>query len=84
MASLLQTIGSELSDNWPAFTYILVMTAFSIRFLQERREEARIVKRIGDEVQAEFRLRFDRIEELLQEARLVSRIEIQGKDFVHR
>ena len=65
MATVFQDIASEVSDNWPAFLYIAVMTGFSIRFLCERRAEARILKKLGEELHATIHTRFDRLEYLV-------------------
>ena len=66
MAPFIQDITSEVSDNWPAFLYILVMTAFSLRFLSERRAEARILKSLGNELHATIHTRFDHLEDLFR------------------
>ncbi len=66
MASFTQEIAAELSDNWPAFLYIAVMTGFSIRFLYERRAETRVLRQLSDQVHETMRARFDRLEYLVR------------------
>jgi hypothetical protein len=66
MASFIQDISAEISDNWPAFLYIAVMAGFSIRFLSERRAETRVLKRLGAELHETIQVRFDRLEEMIR------------------
>ena len=66
MASIIQDIAGEVSDNWPAFLYILVATGFSIRFLSERRAETRVLRQMGEELHQTICIRLDRIEHLVQ------------------
>ena len=55
-----------VADDWPAFVYILIATGFSIRFLQERRAEAQMVRQIGENLRSEITSRLDRIEDSLR------------------
>jgi hypothetical protein len=57
MVPTLQNITSELADNWPAFTYILMTLVFSVCFFRERRTEKKNVS-----------ARFDRLESLILQA----------------
>ncbi len=66
MATVFQDISSEISDNWPAFLYIAVMSGFSIRFLCERRAETRMLKKLGEELHSTIHTRFDRLEYLVR------------------
>ncbi len=68
MVTMFQDIASEVSDNWPAFLYISVMTGFSIRFLCERRAEARILRKLGDALHLTIHTRFDRLEDLIRQS----------------
>jgi len=68
MASILQDIVAEVSDNWPAFSYLLLMTGFSIRFLCERRAETRLLKQVSEELRETICLRLDRLEYLIRYA----------------
>lgn len=65
MQPLIPTLISEISDNWPAFLYILIATGFSICFLRERRAETRALRRIGDGLQESINARFDRLERII-------------------
>jgi hypothetical protein len=67
MASVIQDICSELSDNWPAFLYIAMTVGFSVCFLRERRAETRVLKQIGEGLQESVRARFDRLERMIEE-----------------
>jgi hypothetical protein len=65
----LQSIVNELADNWPAFTYIALMCVTSLFFLRERRAETRLLKRLGRQLQAQMRKRFDQVESELRKQR---------------
>ncbi len=54
MTTFLEEVRVELADNWPGFTYILMMICFSVFFFRERRAERKIA---GE--------RFDRLESLI-------------------
>lgn len=62
-----QNIFDEIADNWPAFVYILLTLGFSICFLRERRRETRLLRDMGERMNEGIRVRFDRMERLLQE-----------------
>lgn len=62
-----QDIFDEIADNWPAFVYILLTLGFSICFLRERRRETRLLRDMGERMNEGIRVRFDRMERLLQE-----------------
>ena len=80
MEPIIPLLVRELSDNWPAFLYIAVATAFSIRFLYERRAETRLLKEFADSLQASVDARFDRLESMVvPRARLRRREKKQGK-----
>jgi hypothetical protein len=67
MASVIQDVTTEISDNWPAFLYIAMTVGFSVCFLRERRAETRVLKQIGEGLQDSVRARFDRLEGMIQE-----------------
>ena len=69
MDKVIQQISAEIADNWPAFTYILLTVAFSIRFFSDRRAETRILRKLGDELHATIHARFDRLEEMVRHSR---------------
>lgn len=75
MVLIAQELISELSDNWPAFTYIALTVSFSIFFIRERRLETREVRRAGASLQHEIHQRFERLEALVREHRPASAIE---------
>jgi hypothetical protein len=79
MATVFQDIASEVSDNWPAFLYIAVMTGFSVRFLCERRAETRTLKKLGDELHATVHARFDRLEYLVRHSNRAESV-VEGRD----
>ena len=56
LTMFMQEAERELADNWPAFTYILLMIAFSLIFFRERREERKDIE-----------IRFDRLELLMRQ-----------------
>jgi hypothetical protein len=64
----IQDITSEVSDNWPAFTYMLMITIFSVVFFRERRAERRLVRRLGEGIQESIQARFDRLESLVRQS----------------
>ena len=70
MEPIIRAITSEVADNWPAFLYIAIASGFSICFLRERRAETRILKKMGAGLEECVRLRFDRLEYLVQHSEL--------------
>ena len=66
MGTIIQDLSSELADNWPAFTYILMTLVFSVCFFRERRAEKRLVQEISEGIQDDIRSRFDRLERLVR------------------
>ena len=66
MAQMMHDAMEELADNWPAFLYIFTMVGFSLRFLHERREETKTLRRIADELQHSYHERCDRLEALIR------------------
>jgi len=66
MASVIQDVTTEISDNWPAFLYIAMTVGFSVCFLRERRAETRVLKQIGEGLQDSVRARFDRLEGMIE------------------
>ncbi len=67
MTKAMQEVVGELSDNWPAFVYIIMSAAFSIGFLRERRAETRLLRILGAELQESTRIRFERLEQIILE-----------------
>jgi len=67
MASIIQEVTTELSDNWPAFLYIAMTVGFSVCFLRERRAETRVLKQIGEGLLESVQARFDRLEGMIQQ-----------------
>jgi hypothetical protein len=50
-------IKAELADNWPAFTYILLVVAFSVLFFRQQRTEAQRLQE-----------RLDKLESVIQQS----------------
>jgi hypothetical protein len=69
MASIIHDIANQLSDNWPAFSYIALMVVFSLRFLHERREETRTLERKANELRDCLLDRMYNLERLIQDPR---------------
>jgi hypothetical protein len=66
MVLVIQDLRSEVADNWPAFTYIAMMIAFTFLFFRERRAEARHLRQMGERIQENIANRFDRLESLVR------------------
>ena len=77
MASVIQDVTTEISDNWPAFLYIAMTVGFSVCFLRERRAETRILKQIGEGLQDSVRARFDRLEGMIEK---IAAKDLRGTD----
>jgi hypothetical protein len=77
MGSVIRDIGTELSDNWPAFLYIAMTVGFSVCFLRERRAETRVLKQIGEGLHESVKARFDRLEGMIEK---MAAKELRGTD----
>jgi hypothetical protein len=66
MESVIQNLRNEVADNWPAFTYITMMIAFTFLFFRERRAEARHLRQMGERIQENISNRFDRLESIVR------------------